>query len=322
MLERPREIKASHIARKGIVYIRQSSDAQVMHNVGSTEAQRAQRRYAEAWGWASADIELIDDDLGLSGAAANHRPGYQRLLKDIEAGGVGAVFVSDESRLGRDTVEKLMFANLCILKKVLLVLNGRVADLADPATLLQTQISAVFSQHENLRRREHIRRGVEARLAAGKAITAPPAGYVCTEKGVWEKDPDPAVREALALVFTTFRRERSYYRAVAALRKMGVKVPRRRRGKPICFVHPTIGTLFMILKNPHYTGDYFYRRFVSDPTLGRHGNGAVRQRKASPDETVILENHPAHLLGRPRPPPNCRVGRGGRVHQGDVHAAR
>jgi DNA invertase Pin-like site-specific DNA recombinase len=74
-----------------------------------------------------------------------------------------------------------------------------VADLADPMTLFQAQLSAVFSQHENLRRREHIRRGVEARLAAGKAVTPPPAGYVCTEKGVWEKDADPAVREALDL---------------------------------------------------------------------------------------------------------------------------
>src|SRR5512140_3665727 len=104
MLNRPHEIKASHLARKAVVYLRQSSDAQVMNNLGSTDAQRAQRRYAEAWGWSPDLIEMIDDDLGLSGAAASHRQGYQRLLKDIEAALVGAVFVSDESRLGRDTV--------------------------------------------------------------------------------------------------------------------------------------------------------------------------------------------------------------------------
>lgn len=150
MNARSHEIKASHHARKAAVYIRQSSEAQVVNNVGSTDAQRAQRRYAEAWGWSPELIEVIDDDLGLSGSAAGHRPGYQRLVKDIGMDLVGAVLLSDESRLGRETVEKLTFANLCIRKKVLLVLNGRVADLADPATLMQAQMTAVFSEHENL----------------------------------------------------------------------------------------------------------------------------------------------------------------------------
>jgi len=49
------------------------------------------------------------------------------------------VFVSDESHLGRDMVAKLMFANLCTVKRVLLVLDGRVGDLSDSTTLLQTR---------------------------------------------------------------------------------------------------------------------------------------------------------------------------------------
>jgi len=296
MSERPREIKATHLARTAVVYMRQSTELQLRENVGSTDAQRSQRRYAEAWGWPDDRIEVIDDDLGLSGTSTNHRPGYQRLVRDIEADDVGAVFVSDESRLGRDMVAKLTFANLCIAKKVLLVLDGRVGDLADPTTLLQTQLSAVFSQHENLRRAEHSRRGVEARLAAGKAVSPPPAGYVRTEKGVWEKDRDPAVREALAIVFTTFRSERSYYRTVRVLLEMGIKVPRRPVGGPIRFVDPTVNILAAILKNPQYTGSYSYRRRTGDPSRGRGRNGAMLRRYASAGETVVIENHhPAYL---------------------------
>src|SRR6266404_5435119 len=144
MNERPREIKATHLARKAVVYMRQSSETQVLNNVGSTEYQRNQRRYAEAWGWALDRVEVVDDDLGLSGTSPDHRPGYQRLLRDIEAGLVGAVFVSDESRLGRDMLAKLMFANLCIMKKVLLVLDGRVGDLADPTTCYRLSSAPSF----------------------------------------------------------------------------------------------------------------------------------------------------------------------------------
>jgi len=135
--------------------------------------------------------------------------------------------------------------------------------------VLQAQLSAVFSQHENLRRCEHIRRGVEARLGAGKAVSPPPAGYVRTDKGVWEMDPDPAVREALGLVFDTFRSKRSYYRTVRELRRQGIKVPRRPVGKSVRFVDPTVNTLRMILTNPQYTGAYYYRRRISDSSLGR-----------------------------------------------------
>jgi DNA invertase Pin-like site-specific DNA recombinase len=287
--ERPREIKVTHLARKAVVYMRQSTEIQLRENVGSTEAQRAQRRYAEAWGWFADRIEVIDDDLGLTGTATDHRPGYQRLVRDIDTGEVGAVLVSDESRLGRDMLAKLQFANLCIAKNVLLILDGRVADLADPTTLLQTQLTAAFSQHENLRRAEHSRRGVEARLAAGKAVTAPPAGYVRTEKGVWELDPDPAVREPFRILVGTYLRERSYYRTVRALLDMGVKLPRR--GRPIRFVKPTVNIIAAILTNPQYTGAYIYRRRTGDPGRGRGRNGAMLRRYATPDETVVIPNH-------------------------------
>ncbi len=44
--ERPREIKAHHLARKAYVYIRQSTERQVLQNVGSTAYQRGQAEHA------------------------------------------------------------------------------------------------------------------------------------------------------------------------------------------------------------------------------------------------------------------------------------
>jgi len=55
--------------------MRQSTETQVLNDVGSTESQRNQRRYAEVWGWAADRIEVIDDDLDLSGTSPGHRAG-------------------------------------------------------------------------------------------------------------------------------------------------------------------------------------------------------------------------------------------------------
>ena len=101
LTERPREITPRHLARTAAVYLRQSTDEQVQHNTGSTDYQRGQIRFPQAWGWAPERTEIIDDDLGLSGAAAGHRPGYQRLVAEIGRDEVGAVFLSDLSRGGR-----------------------------------------------------------------------------------------------------------------------------------------------------------------------------------------------------------------------------
>ena len=62
------KIKPEHLARKAIVYLRQSSEKQVRQNL---ESQRLQYDLAERMrglGWQ--EIEMIDSDLGCSAAMA------------------------------------------------------------------------------------------------------------------------------------------------------------------------------------------------------------------------------------------------------------
>jgi len=68
-------IKPNHLDRKAVVYIRQSSPQQVINNQESLRLQYALRQRARELGWHEADIDVIDADLGLSGAAASHRQG-------------------------------------------------------------------------------------------------------------------------------------------------------------------------------------------------------------------------------------------------------
>src|SRR5260370_1390478 len=52
-------------------------------------------------GWAAADIEVIDADLGLSGRSATYREGFKQLGARVCLGEVGAVFGLGVSRLPR-----------------------------------------------------------------------------------------------------------------------------------------------------------------------------------------------------------------------------
>ena len=75
-INRPPQITESHLARKAAVYIRQSTEKQILENEGSTRYQRDQDRFSKLWGWLAAAIDRIDEDLGRSGSTTVARSGY------------------------------------------------------------------------------------------------------------------------------------------------------------------------------------------------------------------------------------------------------
>ena len=116
-------ITAEHLRRKAVVYCRQSSaDAQ------STARQRDQIQLPLQYGWPEHLIELNDEDIGKSGSLVGHRPGWQRLLDQINAGDVGAVFAMGLSRLSRHLVEYEEFRMLASDHGVLLCVDNRLID--------------------------------------------------------------------------------------------------------------------------------------------------------------------------------------------------
>ena len=72
MNERAR-ITAHHLSRQAIVYLRQSSAAQVENNRESTDRQYALPAQAHELGWPADRIVVIDEDMGLSGSPALSR---------------------------------------------------------------------------------------------------------------------------------------------------------------------------------------------------------------------------------------------------------
>ena len=69
-------VKPHHLGRRAVIYVRQSTPHQVLGNQESLRLQYALRQRARELGWREADIDVIDADIGLCGAAAAHRPGF------------------------------------------------------------------------------------------------------------------------------------------------------------------------------------------------------------------------------------------------------
>jgi DNA invertase Pin-like site-specific DNA recombinase len=95
------KIRPAHLARPALVYIRQSTLLQVHEHRESTERQYALVELAKKLGWDATQVEVIDEDLGQSGASSARRKGFQRLTAEVSLGKVGAVLSLEVSRLAR-----------------------------------------------------------------------------------------------------------------------------------------------------------------------------------------------------------------------------
>jgi DNA invertase Pin-like site-specific DNA recombinase len=281
----------AQLALKAIVYVRQSTDEQVRENTGSADYQRSQAEFAKALGYNETQIDL-EEDLGLSGSDAASRPAYQRMRAAVRAGSVGAVFVSDQTRLSRDVVEALDFARDAAVHGVALVIDGRVTDLRDRNDRFMQGLTAMFAEHENQMRRDNMEKGRIGKLDKGQAVSLPPVGYVVepNTRG-WLKDPDPAVQQAIRTVFEAFLTVKSMLRTVKELLRLGMQIPRQRAGQPIYWIAPCLHAVQQILTHPAYMGDYVYGRRRSDPRLPKDRRGRLRQRKAAADQMLRIVAH-------------------------------
>jgi len=89
------KVQPHHLERKALLYVRQSSAHQVLHNRESSALQYAMRDRLTALGWA--EIEVIDDDLGRSAAGGVQRAGFERMVAEVCLGKVGAVCAREVS---------------------------------------------------------------------------------------------------------------------------------------------------------------------------------------------------------------------------------
>ena len=79
------KISAGHLRRSAVVYVRQSSTAQVEHNRESTDRQYQLVGRAVELGWERAQVNVVDKDLGISGSGLNTRSGFAQMTAQVAA---------------------------------------------------------------------------------------------------------------------------------------------------------------------------------------------------------------------------------------------
>ncbi|WP_375784845.1 hypothetical protein ACE10Z_35030 [Bradyrhizobium sp. Pha-3] len=91
-------LTTAHRAKLACVYVRQSSVNQVRQHQESTELQYRLVDRAIGLGWPPERVQVIDEDLGKSGAGGVDRHGFQKLIAEIGLGNAGLVVSLDASR--------------------------------------------------------------------------------------------------------------------------------------------------------------------------------------------------------------------------------
>src|SRR5256885_1934221 len=95
-------ITASHRARAAVIYVRQSTLAQVERNRESTIRQYDLATRAAQLGWPRSAIRVVDADLGITGSVLGQRDGFESLVAEVALGQVGIILALEVSRLVRD----------------------------------------------------------------------------------------------------------------------------------------------------------------------------------------------------------------------------
>jgi DNA invertase Pin-like site-specific DNA recombinase len=128
------KVTSAHLERDAYLYIRQSTARQVIENTESTLRQYALRERAVIYGWPLERIHVIDNDLGKSGASAQHRDGFQELVSEVALGKAGIVMGLEVSRLARNSADWPRLLELCAIAGTLIW--TRTAPMTRPASTI------------------------------------------------------------------------------------------------------------------------------------------------------------------------------------------
>src|SRR6185312_3978205 len=194
------KIKPEHLARKAIVYLRQSSEKQVRQNKESQLLQYAMAEQVRALGWQ--EVEIINNDLGSSaGIAAAQREGFERVISQVALGEVGIVGSREVSRLSRTDKDWCRLLEVCQIFGTLIADEQQVYDLSYLDDQLVLGIKGTLSVVELKVLRQRMLAGQEAKARRGQLFKRLPVGYVLDAMNQVVVHPDQRVCEAIQLVF-------------------------------------------------------------------------------------------------------------------------
>ena len=284
------KIGPHHLERKAILYVRQSSAHQVLHNRESSALQYAMRDRLAALGWSQ--IDTVDDDLGRSAAGGVIRAGFDRMVAEVCLGKVGAVAAREVSRFARNSRDWQQLIEMCRVVDTILIDQEAVYAPRQSNDRLLLGLKGSLNEYELdlLRQRSLSARYEKARR--GELIVSVPAGFVKAGDRI-EKDPDRRIQEAIALVFDKVAELGNARQALLWFLEQGLDLRVRYTNGEVIWRRPNYATIHRMIANPIYGGAYAYGKSRSVPRYD--GRSGIRHKARDEWLALIPDAHEGYV---------------------------
>lgn len=292
------KLTPERLARKALVYVRQSKPSQLINNQESTRLQFSLVDRARALGFQQ--VVMVDDDLGRTGSGLVDRPGFKRLAAEVCSGEVGAVFCVEASRLARNGRDWHLLIDLCGMVGAVLVDLDGVYDPTLTNDRLLLGMKGTISEFELNLFRQRSSEAILQKARRGELQILMSVGFCWTRSGRVEKDPDQRVQQAIELVFRKMTELGSVRQVLQWFLQENISLPAFPHGSPehqMVWKLPSYASLHAMLTNPIYAGAYVYGRRETRTKIveGRARKSAGHRKPQSGWKVLIKEHHPGYL---------------------------
>lgn len=295
------KIQEKHLQKPAYIYLRQSSMNQVRHNQESTERQYALRDKAIGLGWTPDMINILDRDLGISGAQASTRKDFQNLVAIVSMRKAGAVIALEASRLSRSCTDWHRLLELCAFTDTLIIDEDGCYNPSDFNDQLLLGLKGTMSQAELHFLRARLQGGKFNKAQKGELKTPLPVGYIYDDQDIIVFDPDLQVQHSIRFLFDSFHSTGTAYGVVHRFAKEGLEFPKRSYGGvwngQLIWGRLTESRVLGILKNPTYAGAYVYGRYQSVKEIRQDGtfHTKSKQMPISSWKVLINDHHEGYI---------------------------